>query len=425
MNFPRSRLFWAVSLGHFTNDTFMSMVPVLLAFISVSVVRLSAVQIGLILGVMQLVGAVTQPVFGWLADRNGGRWLGAGGVAWTVGLVLVALVAAESGLAALMVIAFVIPALGSGAFHPVGSKYASESDQKFAASNTAYFFLMGQFGLALGPALAGTLLDRAASFNNSFTATLGPAFSGVLGESGTVSPVFIVAILAVPGILLMLTSIPGRRAHQDQRKTIASAPRAAATTLPIMAFAILILMVGLRSLAQPGTVNFIPILFQNKGWTPAQYGLITSSFWIGSGLAGVLFGNLADHFDRRRVIAVSMIASAPAFFFLPITDGALAFSLAIAAGALSGASHSIIVVMAQAMMPGSKALASGLILGLIFGMGAVGNFLIGWMSEVIGLGTAFQIVAGAVVVASFLALLLPSASRPATQSTAQVVPSRS
>ncbi len=86
----------------------------------------------------------------------------------------------------------------------------------------------------------------------------------------------------------------------------------------------------------------------------------------------------------------------------------MAFILAILAGGLSGGSHSIIVVFAQGLLPRSKAFASGMILGLIFGTGAVGNFLIGWLSDQIGLATSFQIVAGAIVIASFLALLLPA-----------------
>ncbi|MBZ0298870.1 MAG: MFS transporter [Anaerolineae bacterium] len=409
MNFPRSRLFWSVALGHFTNDTFMSMMSVLLAFISVNILPMSKAEIGLVLGITALVGALTQPVFGLLADRSGGRWLGTGGVAWTVGMVLLALLAAETGIYALMIIGFIIPAMGSGAFHPVGSKYAAESDKHRAASNMAYFFLMGQLGLALGPALAGRLLDHAATFNHVFTGALGPVFGSILLERGTVTPVLLVAFIAIPALALMAVTIPNARAHRAQKEVerqTAAAPTSR-SAFPVMAFIVLIAMVTLRSLAQPGTVNFIPVLFQEKGWSPAEYGLITSSFWVGSGLAGVFFGNLADRFDRRKVIAASMIASAPAFFFLPVTDGALAFALAIAAGALSGASHSIIVVLAQGLLPGSKALASGLILGLIFGMGAMGSFLIGGLAEFIGLGSAFQLVAGAVVLASVLALALP------------------
>jgi FSR family fosmidomycin resistance protein-like MFS transporter len=407
IHIPRHRLFWAVSLGHLTNDTFMSMASVLLAFISVNVLPLGKAQIGLILGVTALVGAVTQPVFGLLADRSGGRWLGAGGVAWTVCITLLAITAADNGIFPLMVAAFIIPALGSGAFHPVGSKYAAESDRTHASGNTAYFFLMGQLGLALGPALAGRLLDNAATFNHVFTDMFGPAFSGLLVERGTVAPVLWVGFLALPAVLMMALFIPGQRAHRVSRASAQASTIPARARLPLLAFILLVAMVTLRSLAQPGIVAFIPVLFQEKGWSPADYGLITSSFWVGSGLAGVLFGNLADRFDRRKVIAFSMIASAPAFFFLPVTDGALAFGLAIAAGALSGASHSIIVVLAQGLMPGSKALASGLILGLIFGMGALGSFIIGGLAEAIGLNAVFQIVAGAIIGASLLALTLP------------------
>ena len=404
--FPRSRLFWAVSLGHLTNDTFISMGPVLLAFISASILPLRVAEIGAILGVTALLGAVTQPFFGWLADRGNGRLLGAGGVAWTVGWMLVAALAADSGLYWLMVPAFIVPALGSGAFHPVGSLWAAESEKGRAASSLSYFFLMGQLGLGLGPALAGLLLNGAATTNYVFAQALGPAFNARLIERGTVAPVLSVGLLALPVVALMALTIPSRRAHR--RAKAARAAGEARVAIPARALALLVLMVALRSLAQPGSVNFIPVLFQARGWSPAEYGLITSSFWLASGVAGVGFGLLADRFDRRRVIAASLLLSAPAFFFLPLSAGAAAFGLAMAAGALSGGSHSIIVVMAQSFLPGSKGLASGAILGLIFGMGAVGNFLIGALSQAVGLDATFQLVALAIVVAGALALALPA-----------------
>jgi FSR family fosmidomycin resistance protein-like MFS transporter len=426
MNLPRQRLFWAVSLGHMTNDTFISMSSVLLAFISVNVLPMSTVQIGAVLSVTALLGALAQPFFGWLADRSGGRLLGAGGVAWTVGLTLLAVLAAEGGYFWPMVLAFIIPAIGSGAFHPVGTMYAAASDKRYAASNLSYFFLMGQLGLALGPALAGLLLNQAASSNHIFTDPFSPIFGGRLIERGTVTPILSLAVFAIPGILMMAFLIPNQRAHQKARidKPAVEQQRVG---FPIGAFAILIAMVALRSLAQPGSVNFIPVLFQHKGWSPAEYGLITSSFWLASGFAGVFFGNLADRYDRRRVVAVSLILSAPAFFLLPLTNGALAFALAILAGGLSGGSHSVIVLAAQELLPSSKAFASGMILGLIFGTGAVGSFLIGALSESIGLEMVFHLVAGAIVIASLLALLLPAGRSNPVESrpeNAEAVPTR-
>mgnify|MGYP005840981485 CR=1 FL=1 len=406
MNLPRIRLFWAVSLGHLTNDIFMSMGPVLLAFLSAHVLPITNTQIGAAISAQQLVGAMSQPLFGWLADRGGSRlqrWLGAGGVAWVIGLLMLSLTLALTGQFWLMVVPFALAALGSGAFHPVGTMLAAESDGSRAASSLSYFFLLGQGGLALGPALAGFLLDQA-----------NPAGSGQV----TVAPLYVLALLATPAVAFMALSITRSRLHPSVPLTSpaqGAGEPPVSVSLPIRAIALLALLVALRSLATPGSVAFIPRLFQQKGWDPTEYGLITSSFWIASGVAGVIFGQLADRYDRRYVIMLSLLLAVPALFFLPTVEGKLiAFGLAIAAGALTGGSHSVLVVLAQGMIPGSKGFASGATLGFMFATGALGSFVIGGLSDQIGLGTAFQIVAGAAVLAGLLALLLPAgrAQRP-------------
>ncbi len=407
MNLPRSRVFWAVALGHLTNDVFISMGPVLLAFLSVTIMPMTNTQIGLVVSATQLLGAVVQPGFGLIADRTGGRWLAAGGVLWTVSFLMLALVGAQTGQFWLFAVPFVMRAIGSGAFHPAGAKHSAESNINRSASSLSYFFLFGQSGLAIGPAVAGCLLDMAnPDIMGLFAKPFYPVYDEVFLWSGTVSPILFLYVLVLPSFILMLMTLPTRNHYQASNGDIKSPQQT--LKIPIRAITILIIMVILRSLAQPGSVTFIPVLFQNKGWSPSEYGAITSSFWIASGLAGVFFGNLADHFDRRLVMAGSMLLSAPMFFFLPLVDGPIAFVMAVAAGGLSGGSHSIIVVLAQQLIPASKGFASGAILGLIFGTGAIGNALIGIISDAIGLGTTFQLVAAAIVVASLIALALPA-----------------
>lgn len=410
--FTRPRRFWAVSLAHMTNDIFMSMGGVVLAFAATAVLPLSNAQIGFAISLTQISGALSQPFFGLLADRTGGRVLGTGGVAWVVTMLLTALtLASVTGSYVLMLIPFALMGLGSGAFHPVGSLHAAESDKARVASSMSIFFLFGQLGLGIGPALAGALLDSAATHNNA-AFLLSSTFDGLLRERGTVFPVFILAALAVPALSFMLLALPNHAHHRAGTQAKKSAEDAVRKPLHVGALATLALMIALRALAQPGSAAFMPVLFQAKGWSPAQYGLITSSFWLASGLVGVLFGALADRFDRRWVIAISMVAAAPAFFLLPPADGALAFLLAILAGGLSGGSHSLIVVMAQEFIPAAKGFASGLALGSIFGAGALGTLLIGAMADAFGVGGAFQVVALALVLAAGIALLLPKRSLP-------------
>jgi MFS transporter, FSR family, fosmidomycin resistance protein len=85
--------------------------------------------------------------------------------------------------------------------------------------------------------------------------------------------------------------------------------------------------------------------------------------------------------------------------------------LAVAAGGLSGGAHSIIVILAQDLIPMRKGFASGAILGFIFGTGAIGSFIIGAVSDQIGLTTTFQIVAFMIASSGLLSLFLPKQNR--------------
>lgn len=415
-------LFWSVNLGHMTNDLFMSVRSVMLAFMSAYVLPMSSREIGLALSLGELMGAVTQPVFGWLADKTGGRWLGAGGVAWVVvGTMVALLVVTLGGGYWLMLIPLALAALGSGAFHPVGSLYAVRADPMRAARNAALFFMFGQIGLGVGPALAGVLLESSRSNVNALFATpLGPAFQGVFFERGSVAPLFMLALLAIPAVVLMAIFLPSRAAHtaSDHETSRTVSERLA---IPVVPFIILALAVLLRSLSNPAIVSFMPQMFQLKGWTPSQYGLLASVFWVASGIAGVLFGYLGDRFDLRRLVTLSLMISVPGLFLLPGLDGAPAFALAILVGAMAG-SHSLIVVLAQSLLPGRMGFASGVILGFIFATGALGNLVVGDLIDRVGMESAFQLVAVITLGGSLLWLALPAPKKAAPLIEPQPIP---
>lgn len=408
----KSRLFWAVGVGHLTNDIFASMAPVLLAFLSASILPMSNTQIGLAVSLAQLMGALSQPGFGILADRTGGRWIGSLGLAFHVGMfTLSVVIAATTHQYWLMFFPFVISTIGSGALHPVGSLHAAEAEADRSGTNIALFFMLGQMGLAIGPTIAGVLLDAANP--NILGQMAAMANLPYYGVQDNVTPIIILSLVSIPGILFMVSSIPAKRQHPQPNSVKQKADQLNdnSTAFPMKAFLILGAMVTLRGLGQPGSVAFIPVLFEQKGWDPSAYGAITSSFWIASAISGVVFGRLADQFDRRKVMMLSMLASAPAFFLLPLFDGAFAFVLAVAAGGLSGGAHSIIVVLAQDLIPMRKGFASGAILGFIFGTGAIGSFIIGAVSDQIGLTTTFQIVAFMIAAAGIMSLFLPKQNK--------------
>lgn len=422
---PRAT-FYAVSFGHFAIDLLNSTGAVIMAFLSAHFLPMSNFQIGFAISGYQFAGSLSQPLAGWLADKTGGRWLGAGGVAWTASFLMLSLfLASTTQNYVLMVIPFIVAALGSGAMHPVGAMHAAEAARHArGAGQVSLFFLAGQMGASIGPVLAGTLLDRAATHFSVFTQAL-PALHGSLIETGGVQPMLLFVAIAMPSVIYMAFTLPNRQAFAAQRaEAETSGKLTAAVRISARLIALLILVVAMRSLINPGSAAFLPRLFQERGWSAGEYGLVTSLFWLGGGVAGVILGFLAERFDSRWLVAVTLLASAPALFTLPLLDRPWAYGMALTVGALSGASHSLLVVQAQRLIPGRKGFASGAILGFMFAMGAVGSLIIGALSDRVGISGAYQIVAGVTVVTGLLGLGLPPdhTRQPTPAARAEAVP---
>ncbi len=389
MSLFRSKLYLAVTLGHFIIDVFNSMGPVVVTFLSVPM-ALTAAQIGLAIGTYQLLGAVTQPLFGWLADKIGSRWLGQVSVAWTVSfLALAVFLAQESNNFLLFLIPFGLAAVGSGAFHPQGAMHAATAITGRAATATAVFFLFGQGGLAAGPVLAGLILDN----------------TGAIG-------IYVLAFLTI--LLLLFMAYTMRHAFAQPAVTAHGAGEAGLITREAVrwgAISLLAALIALRSWVFLGTVSFLPKMFQDMGWEATAYGAITGTFWLASGIAGVIGGNMADRWGRRQVVFMTILTGSIPLYFLPLNSGWAAFPLVMISGGLLGASHSILVVIAQALLPGRKAFASGVTMGYMFGLGAAAAWGIGALADLWGLSPVIQAGAGVGILAALLALLLPATAR--------------
>jgi len=80
------------------------------------------------------------------------------------------------------------------------------------------------------------------------------------------------------------------------------------------------------------------------------------------------------------------------------------------AGVCTGSVFSILVVLAQQIISGGMALASGLILGFIFSSGVLGMLLTGPLAETYGFPTVLMMTTGLILIASPLAWMLKEKS---------------
>ncbi|RME12847.1 MAG: MFS transporter, partial [Ardenticatenia bacterium] len=137
----RNPLFLAISIGHMMVDVLNSAIPIILATLAIQL-GLRNEQLGLAALVYSFGGSLTQPLFGYVADRWGSRWLAAGGLWWMAGFYLIA--ALLSPQAAFVVLLLV--GLGSAAYHPQATMNARLASGDMAASGTSLFFL-NSFGV--------------------------------------------------------------------------------------------------------------------------------------------------------------------------------------------------------------------------------------------------------------------------------------
>ncbi|MBL8094274.1 MAG: MFS transporter [Anaerolineales bacterium] len=377
----RRPAFLAVLLGHFAVDLLNSQTGVLLATLS-GPLALTNADIGLTATLFGLSGAAAQPVFGWLSDRRPGRWAAAGAVIGMAGMF--ALFLGTPGRFALLFL--ILASICSAAFHPAGADLGARGGGAgpAMAGLASLFFLFGQIGLSIGPALSGYLIEH-------------------WGWMALYGPVIVVALVGVAG----LTMIPSSRALAARPVTRTAAPPG-----PIVWRALLlaVLIGGLRVWAQTTVGNLGPKYFHDLGLSPSTYGAIVGVFMLGIALGGILGGWLADRIGGRAMTIATLALSVPALFWLPVVTGPAIYAVALLAGVLNGGPHSLLVVIAQRAMPGRGSLASGLALGSMFAISSSGVWLSGLVADQVGLGFAVQAGAGLDAAAALLALALPFAS---------------
>lgn len=322
--------------------------------------------------------SLTQPLFGLWSDRRKALWLLPTGVAVSgIGLGAATLMPSFE----LVLLCVFITAIGVGAFHPEGAKQVGYASQTRLASVLSIFSLGGNVGLALGPLATSALI---------FTVGLS---GGVL----LALPCLVVAaVLAYYVPLLRTLETAGTKARGTPAR---DRPKA---------MALLLTIVGLRSLVLYGILVFLPLSEvargHSEGWATLLLAVVISAGAIGT----FMFGRWADRIGGRLVLLYTLAAAGPLMAIYALSESsALADPAVILAGVMSLSTLGVTTSMSQRYMPRRAAMASGLSMGFSIGLGGAAALFLGIVADAVGLQTALLLCAGGGVVAMMLSFLLP------------------
>lgn len=383
----KKRLF-AASYGHFSMDMLNASIPVILTAVAATF-SLTISQITVAAMIYTFAASLTQPLFGILVDRFRGRWIAGLGLVWT--MTFYALAPFMPNYVAL-VTCLALGALGSGAFHPAGMVNSTMAGQHKPTTATSIFFVGGQVGLAVGPTLSGILLQRYG-----------------------LSAMPFMALLMAPGAIFMLWWL--RQPYEEIAPAKKSAPAAKATNTSaavsssgwflVLAF---ILLITFRSTTQQGFTTLLPKFFADQGYSSAVYGAKLSILGLGGATGTFIGGYLGDRFNRRMVVFASMTLGAIFSFFMLQVGGWTYAIVAFAAGIMMNIPHSILIIMAQRLIPARRAMIGGAVLGFMFASGAATTGIGGWVADHTGLPFVLTVFAVLPIGAALCALTLPTSS---------------
>jgi FSR family fosmidomycin resistance protein-like MFS transporter len=373
--FLRNGKLLTLMLGHLTVDSYVGVIPVLYPLL-IGRFQLSLATVGLVSLAYSGMAAISQPLFGVIADRFGTRLTGVA-LAWTA--LTFALVGFIPSFPLLLVVAC-LSGLGSGAFHPFGALDVRALLPAWRRSvGMSIYVTAGTVGVAIGP-LVGIVLF------------------GALGIQGT-------GLLLIPGV------VTGAYLLWRMRSALPTAARqrglSVRRAVPVFALAMVIGVMMSRSATVYVFQSFTPTWYAQLGYGPSFYGPLVTTLVLASAVGTVGCGSLADRYGRRTVILGTLVLSVPAILLFTLFPGPWAFASAILIGFLAASTAPLMLLMAQQLMASRAGLASGLVMGLGFVTGAIGVPINGAIADHIGLQKSLTTHVILVLVTIVIAWFLP------------------
>lgn len=374
-----------LSFGHFVADFYNNFLPVLLPFIMVKL-DMSLTMCGMLIMVMSFTANTIQPGIGYMIDKHDcGRWL-------PVVIPLCGLFMCFTGYAPNQPVLFLLCALLGltvAVIHPLGTALLGKvGNPENMGRYMACYILFGNIGFAIVPIIVMAFLSA--------------------------YPIEYLPVLAIPAVILgfvyIVTGIYKLPSAGAKKRTAEDEqPINFVELFKNKAVIMLNLAMAFRCWTHVAVSTFLPMLLLSHGYSSMMSGSMLSIFLIGSAVGGICGGELGDRFGHKRLMTISLFLTViPVFFFFQYPTAGIWSSIALFfGGAFVQAPQPSSIVWTGRLMPKNIGMASGMMMGLCFGLGSVGAALTAALGDHIGLESALIISILPVAIAGLVTMLTP------------------
>ncbi len=366
------------SLGHFLTDIYPAFLPPLLPLL-MEKYQFSFTRASFLGMVLAFSSSLTQPIFGYLSEKFGGRKF------IILGPIVAGLSFSSVGLApdyATLLVLIILGGLGTASYHPEAAASTVSLAGRQRTLAMAFFSLGGNTGYGLSPFFILSIVSLFGMEWTILAALPGLAAAWLLYRKAPRSE----KILPSP-------SLPEKAPRQSSKRRI-------------YAFFVLMTVVILRITAVISLLTFLPTIQKLRGFSLLIAGSSFSVFMICGAVGGVTGGFLSDRIGRKPSILVSFIITLPVFLAFLVFRGPLSFLVLALLGFLLFFSEAPCIVLAQEMAPHKTRIASSMVMGLAWGIAGLGVLATGALADQVGIEYTLNFIillpAGALLASLFL-----------------------
>ena len=370
-----------LSTGHAMVDFYANFLPILLPLLMLKF-GLSLTMCGVLVMVASVTTNMLQPIFGYLMDRRNFSPL----LPYIVPAAAVPIcILGFAGHEALLFLLVAVTGTAVAAYHPLSSMLVGRTAARGCGNGMmSYFIAGGNAGMAFVPLVLVAFLEM-----------LSLSALPLL-----ILPALLMGVLFARSGLCGVSSLPERTAGARPKLRHVLLAR---TTITLN------LAMGLRCWTHGAFGTFLPLLLVGNGEDTRAAGLFLTIFMIGGMMGGLVGGNLADKFTGRTIIVAFLVLGILpcAYYFTHVSADLVGGIVLFAAGFALMAPQPSSIIWAQQALPENAAMASGMMLGMSFGLGSLGVAATAALGDHIGLAPALLISVGALPLAAVLSYMTP------------------
>ncbi len=366
-----------LSLGHAASDLYPGMLSPLLP-IFIDMYGWSLTKAGILVTVLQLSCNLSQPLFGIINDHKPMRFSLWSGIV-IAGLPFCFVFMIDSFT--VMMLAMIVSGLGIGLFHPVAAVAAGRiAHENRKSLSMALFSSGGHLSMMIAPLVV-------------------VLFVKIIGRNA-------MPLVILPAVLMALLfsfdkNITVSEGHGYSRGEWLLALFSSGKELFIIW-----IVSAFRAMALMLVGSFLPILFIARGSSYEQ-SAINLSVSLGASTVGMfLGGHLSDRYGHKKIIILMLSAAAPLLYGFLATTGIVSILFLMTGMGVLSATIPISIIYAQRINPCLAGMASSLVLGLSFAMGAVAATPFGILADKAGIEYAMRVPVALPAFAACAALFL-------------------